>query len=79
MEDGPSDKSGLACSQARRHHPKKHECADCRICQLCSDARCNCCRSAKTSGICSKMSFSEQIRLYEQTNANDPLLAKRRK
>ncbi len=77
MERGPNSESELTCSEAPLQHPRKHACADCRICQFCSDSRCNCCRSAKTPGSCSKMSFAEQIRLYDQINSKDPLLGKR--
>ncbi len=65
------------CSLADPPPPKKNVCPDCHFCQLCSDARCNCCRSAKTKGSCPKMSLSEQIRLYDEINANDPLLTKK--
>ncbi len=57
--------------------PRKHQCPDCFFCQLCSDSRCNSCRGGGKSEPCRKMSFSEQIRLYETVNANDPLLRKK--
>ena len=57
--------------------PKKHACPDCHFCQLCSDARCHCCRGEKKAARCPKMSFSEQIRLYNELNAKDPVLRKR--
>jgi hypothetical protein len=64
-------------SEARLPLQRKNSCEDCHVCQLCSDSRCNCCRSAKPPGSCPKMSFSEQIRLYDQINANDSFLRKR--
>ena len=76
MERGPNAGLDPMCSQADPGHPKKYACADCHFCQLCSDSRCNCCRSAKTTGKCPKMSLSEQIRLYDEINANDPHLKK---
>jgi len=48
---------------------RKHDCPDCFFCQLCSDARCRFCRSAKISR--PKMSMAEQIALYESLNAAD--------
>ena len=77
MKQDRNDRLWPACSQADPPPPKKNACPDCSFCQLCSDARCNCCRSAKTAGSCSKMSLSEQIRLYDEINANDPLLTKK--
>ncbi len=57
---------------------KKHPCPDCRFCQMCSDTRCNSCRGGGASGKCGpKLSFDEQIRLYEEVNANDPLFRKK--
>ncbi len=66
---------------AGRELPRKHSCPDCRFCQICSDARCSSCRKERESQtICSKkMSFSEQIRLYNEINAKDPLLGKKHK
>ncbi len=47
---------------------------------MCSDTRCNSCRSGRAAGTCgSKLSFEDQIRLYEEMNANDPLFRKKRK
>jgi hypothetical protein len=48
--------------------PKKHPCPDCDFCQWCSDERCRLCRPA--SGCCrkKKLSFAEQIALYESLN-----------
>ena len=57
--------------------PRKHACPDCHFCQLCSDARCHSCRNEKPAGRCPKMSFSEQIRLYNEINAKDPALKKK--
>lgn len=58
--------------------PRKHPCPDCHFCQLCSDSRCHSCRSQKTRGDCPKLSLSEQIRLYDEINANDPAFRKKR-
>jgi hypothetical protein len=77
MQNSPNAESETARLEAPLPLPRKCACADCRVCQLCSDSRCNCCRSAKTPRSSPKMSFSEQIRLYEQTNVNDPFLKKR--
>lgn len=77
MRRSPNAESEPTRSEAHLRLPRKYACADCHICQLCSDSRCNCCRSAKTPGSCPKMSFSEQIRLYDQINANDSFLRKR--
>jgi len=77
MQGRPNAESEPARSEAPLPLPRKYACADCHVCQLCSDSRCNCCRSAQTPGSCPKMSFSEQIRLYDQINVNDPFLKKR--
>ncbi|MHC1725077.1 MAG: hypothetical protein AB9866_03490 [Syntrophobacteraceae bacterium] len=58
--------------------PRKHACPDCHFCQLCSDSRCHSCRSQKAEGDCPKLSLSEQIRLYDEINANDPAFRKKR-
>lgn len=67
--------------EAGRGLPRKHQCPDCLFCQICSDSRCSACRKGRGSQtICSKkMSFSEQIRLYDEINAKDPLLGKKHK
>lgn len=45
---------------------KKHPCPDCKQCQWCSDERCRLCLR---SGNCrKKLSFAEQIALFEQIN-----------
>lgn len=47
---------------------QKHPCPDCRQCQWCSEDRCRLCLH---SGVeCrKKLSFAEQIALYERLNA----------
>ncbi len=82
MECIRDTKSGAKLPEADLEHPalsKKHACPDCHFCQFCGDSRCNACRSGKTKGNCTKLSFSEQIRLYDEVNAKDPLLRKRSK
>ncbi|MDY6852406.1 MAG: hypothetical protein SV487_10090 [Thermodesulfobacteriota bacterium] len=49
----------------------KHDCPDCRFCQLCSDSRCHACRSGQANP--PRLSFAEQIDLYERRNHGDPL------
>ena len=46
---------------------KKHPCPDCKQCQWCSDDRCRLC--LRSGGCRKKLSFAEQIALYEQINA----------
>ena len=51
---------------------KKHPCPDCSFCQSCAETRCLACRSEKNRGSaapCKKLSFHEQILLYEKVNA----------
>ncbi len=45
---------------------KKHPCADCRVCQWCSDARCASCLGMEKQ--MPRLSMSEQIALYERLN-----------
>lgn len=46
---------------------KKHPCPDCKACQWCHDDRCRLCLR---SGNCrKKLSFAEQIALFERINA----------
>lgn len=47
---------------------KKHPCPDCKQCQWCSDERCRMCLRTAT-GCKRKLSFAEQIALYERVNA----------
>jgi len=47
---------------------KKHPCADCKMCQWCSDDRCRLCLK---TGCGKKMSIAEQIELYEKLNKED--------
>ena len=54
--------------QAEIFKNKKHNCADCRMCQFCSDSRCNKCRSTDKK---KSLSFAEQIALYDKINQND--------
>jgi len=52
---------------------RKHPCGDCHFCQMCSDARCNACRTAPgTKDHGKKLSTKEQIRLFEAINRNPP-------
>ncbi len=82
MSCGRDRKPGPKLPEGELEHPvlsKKHGCPDCHFCQLCSDSRCNACRGGKKKGTCNKLSFSEQIRLYEELNSKDPILRKRYK
>jgi hypothetical protein len=48
---------------------KKHPCPDCSFCQFCSETRCLTCRSDRNRRSvipCKKLSFQEQILLYEK-------------
>ncbi len=46
---------------------KKHDCPDCKMCQWCSDVRCNLCRDAdRGESAFAGMSFAEQIEMYER-------------
>ncbi|HTG82968.1 MAG TPA: hypothetical protein VL949_13570 [Geobacteraceae bacterium] len=45
---------------------KKHPCPDCRFCQWCGDDRCALCRGRRCGP--RKLSFAEQIALYEEVN-----------
>ncbi len=70
----------LVFDPALRHGqpPKKNPCADCHFCQQCGESRCNTCRGGKqkAEGRPKKLSFSEQIRLYEEINAKERAEAK---
>lgn len=46
---------------------KKHPCPDCKACQWCHDNRCRLC--LRSDGCRKKLSFAEQIALYEAINA----------
>jgi len=51
---------------------KKHPCPDCSFCQSCSETRCLTCRSERNRRIsapCQKLSFREQILVFEKINA----------
>jgi hypothetical protein len=51
---------------------KKHPCPDCSFCQSCAETRCLTCRSErnrKGATACRKLSFSEQILIFEEMNA----------
>ncbi|MGQ9484170.1 MAG: hypothetical protein ACUVSA_04085 [Desulfosoma sp.] len=52
-----------------RKTPKKNPCPDCHFCQQCSEARCQACRRTACRG--RRLSFAEQIALYESLNARD--------
>lgn len=72
----PVDKLGNVCSEGMGL-PRKHHCPDCKFCQLCSDSRCSSClRDRESEQDSKKLSFSEQIRLYNEINSKDPLLGK---
>jgi hypothetical protein len=77
MENAHSAEPGPECSRPEPALAKKFPCPDCSFCQFCSDSRCRCCRSAKTGESRSKMSISEQIRLFDELNAKDPFFRKR--
>lgn len=47
--------------------PKKNPCPDCHFCQQCSETRCHACRRKGSPK--RRLSFSEQIALYESLNA----------
>lgn len=47
---------------------KKHPCPDCKACQWCHDDRCRLC--LRSSSCRKKLSFAEQIALYEKINAS---------
>jgi len=55
--------------QAAGGNRKEHPCPDCRMCQNCAEVRCNVCRSEKPPE--PKLSFAEQIALYEKLNAEE--------
>ena len=57
--------------QAPRGGDKKHNCLDCRYCQQCSDTRCNACRGDRCRP--PRLTFSEQIALFEELNRDDPV------
>jgi hypothetical protein len=51
---------------------KKHSCPDCSFCQSCAETRCLTCRSErnrKGAAPCQKLSFREQILMFEKINA----------
>lgn len=41
----PGLKGKVYIPDARPGQPKKHSCKDCHACQMCSDDRCNVCRT----------------------------------
>ena len=47
---------------------RKHPCSDCRMCQGCSESRCAACRGKMAVKKKKKMSFSEQIALWNSIN-----------
>ena len=49
---------------------KKHPCPDCRMCQGCSESRCMACRAKPLKRKLKKMSFEEQIALWNSLNAS---------
>jgi hypothetical protein len=54
---------------------RKHNCPDCEYCQLCSDTRCNPCRSRQKAK--SRQTMADQIEQFEKINCletNDPRL-----
>lgn len=46
---------------------KKHPCPDCSFCQECGENRCRLCRKTADQGC--KLSFGDQIKLYEKFNS----------
>ena len=52
-----------------RQEPKRHPCPDCKMCQGCSETRCNVCRGL--GAVEKHLSMAEQIALYERINAEE--------
>ncbi len=77
MESARNAESEPACAQPGTASSKKFACRDCYFCQLCSDSRCNSCRTARAAANRPGMSISEQILMYDKINANDPFLRKK--
>ncbi len=48
--------------------PRKHPCADCRMCQGCSESRCHACRTKGNGNGGHKLSMREQIALFDSLN-----------
>jgi hypothetical protein len=49
--------------------PKKHNCPDCLVCQMCSPARCGTCRSGHDRP--KPLSVQEQIKRFDELNDDD--------
>jgi hypothetical protein len=47
---------------------RKNQCKDCNVCQTCSESRCNLCRNVKCGTKNRKLSFAEQVELYNRLN-----------
>lgn len=47
---------------------KKKPCDDCKMCQSCSETRCQVCRNLKCKTRKNRLSFQEQIMLYNRLN-----------
>ncbi len=48
---------------------RKHPCADCKMCQGCSESRCGSCRLRRNDGRSGRrLSISEQIALFNRIN-----------
>lgn len=53
---------------------KKNACPDCHFCQFCSDSRCSACLGTLNrpgAALKRKLSLCEQIRLFDEMNAQD--------
>ena len=55
--------------KAKLSEAKKHNCPDCRFCQLCSDARCSVCRGDGCRR--EPLSVIRQIEQFKENNADD--------
>ncbi len=56
----------------KNDHERKQSCPDCKMCQGCAESRCKMCRPMAKP--CKKLSFQEQIDLFNSLN---PHLQKR--
>ena len=53
---------------------KKHPCPDCACCLECAESRCRVCRNVACPARGRKLSFAEQIRMFERINAEESAL-----
>lgn len=58
----------MQCSLEAKGILKKKQCDDCKMCQDCSEARCRLCRKIKCQNTKRRLSFDEQIKLYNLIN-----------